>query len=92
MWKTATFCLLAIFTVSANADCTCTCVNGQVRALCSVSYEVPPVCAPMVCPITPAAVQPITPAYVPPIGTSRCQNKQILNPYTNMYEWRMICQ
>jgi hypothetical protein len=29
---------------------------------------------------------------IPPIGTSSCAPVQVLNPRTNQYEWRRVCQ
>ena len=73
-------------------NCVCRCVNGEMTPLCSNSLDLPPICPPTICPIVPPSVQPISPLYIPPIGTSQCQNKQILNQRTGQYEWRLICQ
>ena len=62
--------LMVVFTaVSAGAQktssCRCTCVNGEVKALCSSSIDVPPICAPRVCPIVTPSVKPVAPPRVP---------------------------
>lgn len=75
----------------ANADCVCTCVNGRAQALCSSSFELPPICPPTICPIVPPSIRPITPPSVPPVGTSSCGPEQVLNPYTGQYEWQIVC-
>lgn len=32
----------------AQAECVCRCVNGEVRALCSSSLDIRPICAPTI--------------------------------------------
>jgi hypothetical protein len=76
---------------NANAACQCVCINGEVRAVCSSTLDIEPICSPRVCPITPPSVEPIQRPRVPPIGTSRCVQKQIYNEYTRRYEWREVC-
>ena len=83
--------LLLISTFSYG-NCVCRCVNGEMTPICSSSIDLPPICPPTVCPIVPPSVQPINPPVVPPIGTSQCQNKQVLNQRTGQYDWRLICQ
>ena len=83
--------LLFLTPTVALAECICSCVNGQVQPICSTAIEVRPVCGPRVCPIVPPSVQPIPAPRVPPIGTSKCGPKQVWNPSTGMYEWRVIC-
>ena len=74
------------------AACVCRCVDGEVRAICSSSIDVAPICAPAVCPITPPSVSPIPAPRVPPIGTDSCRMAQVLNPRTGQYEWRQVCR
>ena len=74
-----------------GAACRCACVNGEVVPLCSNSLDLPPICPPRICPIVPPAITPIQPLRIPPIGTSECRPKQVLNPWTNRYEWKEIC-
>lgn len=76
---------------SANANCVCRCVNGEVRPICQSPLSVPPPCAPTICPITPPSVEPIRPPVVPPPGTQGCRQVQVLNPRTGMYEWKTVC-
>jgi hypothetical protein len=86
------FCFLFLISTNSFGNCVCRCVNGEMTPLCSNSLDLPPICPPTICPIVPPSVQPISPLYIPPIGTSQCQNKQILNQRTGQYEWRLICQ
>ena len=89
-------CLLILSTFSytqmAVAACTCSCVNGQVRALCSTTYEIRPICAPRICPIRTPSIKPIVPPKIKPLGTSYCSQKQVYNYYTMQYEWKRVCQ
>lgn len=69
-----------------------TSANGEVQPICRTSLDVPPPCAPRVCPIMPPAVPPVQPPMVPPVGTSECVQQRILNEYTRQYEWRLVCR
>jgi hypothetical protein len=83
--------LILVLASNTSADCQCVCMNGEVRAICSSTLDIEPICPPRVCPITPPSVEPIQPPRVPPIGTSKCVQKQIYNEYTGQYEWREVC-
>ncbi len=80
------------FASDAFAGCICRCVNGAMQGICSSSIDIPPICAPTVCPIVPPSITPIQPPTIPPIGTTSCAPVQVLNPRTNQYEWRRVCQ
>jgi hypothetical protein len=90
--KLSIFTFLLLISTYAFASCICRCVNGEMIPICSSSIDLPPICPPTICPIVPPSVQPINPPVIPPIGTSQCQNKQVLNQRTGQYEWRLICQ
>ena len=92
LMKILIFIFTFLLTSNSFGNCVCRCVNGQMTPICSNSIDIPPICPPTVCQLVPPSVQPITPPTIPPIGTSQCQNKQVLNPYTNRYEWKLICQ
>lgn len=81
-----------IFSQIAWGNCVCRCVNGEVVPICSNSMDMPPMCNMQMCPITPPSIKPIDPITMPPMGTTGCTNKQVLNPYTHQYEWKLICQ
>ena len=81
-----------IFVGSLSASCHCACVNGQVRAICSSSIDLKPICAPKVCPIKTPSIRPIQTPMVPPIGTSNCRQEQVYNDNVGRYEWRTICR
>jgi hypothetical protein len=93
MMRAVTSILAAlVLPVEAYAACSCECVNGRLEALCASSIDVPPVCAPRVCPVVTPSVRPVVPPAVPPVGTTKCEMRQVLNPYTHLYEWRRVCQ
>lgn len=75
----------------ALAVCTCSCVGGMARPICTSPLDIAPFCPPTVCGIVPPSVQPIQPPYVPPVGTSVCSPRQVFNPYSGRYEWRQLC-
>lgn len=79
------------FVLSANADCQCVCIDGEVRAVCSSTIDIESICPPRNCPIVPPSVEPIQQPTVPPVGTSNCIQQQIYNEYTGQYEWRDVC-
>jgi len=85
------FSMLA-FVSSVNANCVCRCSSGKNRPFCSNTTELPPICAPVVCPITPPSITPIQQPQIPPIGTRSCSQQQVLNPYSKQYEWRSVCR
>ena len=90
--KFTLFSVLLLLSTYSFGNCVCRCVNGEMIPICSSSIDIPPICPPTICPIVPPSVQPINPLVIPPIGTSNCQNKQVLNQRTGQYEWRLICQ
>jgi len=78
-------------TGEAGAACVCRCVDGEMQPLCSSSVDLPPVCAAVVCPLVPPSVTPVERPMVPPVGTSQCSQREVLDPATNRYAWRSIC-
>jgi hypothetical protein len=85
----AAFALL--LTAESRASCACRCVDGEMQPLCDSSIGVPPVCPVTVCAIVPPSVKPFQPLGILPTGTSKCSQRQVLNPATRQYEWRSIC-
>jgi len=76
----------------ADARCTCTCVNGSQQALCESAAELPPLCPPRLCPLESPSVAPLPQPQLPPLGTTHCEQAQVLNPQTGIYEWRQVCR
>ncbi len=83
---------LVFISFGAQAACVCRCSNGQNQPFCSGALDLPPICAPMVCPIVPPSITPIQAPQLPPLGTTQCHPQQVLNPYTNRYEWQTVCR
>ena len=83
---------IALYSANADARCVCRCVNGNVRPICESSLDLPPLCAPQICPLVPPSVAPIPKPVLPPLGTTSCREVQVYNPYTRQYEWRTICK
>jgi hypothetical protein len=83
--------LLALYG-TADAKCVCRCVDGEMRAVCSSSIDIEPVCPPRVCPVAPPSVAPIQPPRVPPVGTSVCRQVQVYNERTRRHVWRELCR
>ena len=82
---------LFLFFSAVYAACECVCINGEVRALCTSTLDIEPICPPRICPITPPSIQPIQAPRVPPIGTTTCNQQQVYNEYTRRYEWQEVC-
>jgi hypothetical protein len=85
--------LLTQFTTSAaQAGCSCECVGGSVRAVCSSSLDIRPICPANVC-LTPIPeIRPIQPLMTPPVGATSCQEQQVYNSNSGRYEWRRLCR
>lgn len=83
--------LLAGWSSGALAGCQCVCMDGEVRAICSSSLDIQPICMPRVCPIAPPSVEPVQMPRVAPVGTKSCTQKQIYNEQTGRYEWKEVC-
>jgi hypothetical protein len=82
---------VCLLTVPSDAACVCRCVNGEMQPLCDSSIDLPPMCPPTLCSIAPPSIAPIQPLGLPPLGTSGCTQQQVLNPSTQQYERRRVC-
>ncbi len=91
----ATLCVVLFIATSAfsqsTEECQCACVNGNVKAICTSTLAIKPICAPRVCDIVPPSIKPIDTPTIPPIGTDKCDLKQVLNEQTHEYEWKRLC-
>ena len=76
----------------ADAACTCICVNGLNRPLCSSIADRKPVCPPRACPREPSISRPIDRTAEPPAGAKTCNDRYIYNRYSQAYEWRRLCR
>jgi hypothetical protein len=77
---------------AGRAACTCICVDGLNRPLCSEVADVEPVCPPRTCPDAPRAGRPLDSLTLPPSGTRSCSMEYVYNRYAQRYEWRQLCR
>ncbi|HEX5122787.1 MAG TPA: hypothetical protein VFV97_06030 [Rhodanobacteraceae bacterium] len=96
--KTAVKVLAALMVASlssyATAACKCSCVNGQIEAVCQLQTDLPPVCAPHSCTAKPLHAALIS-ADKTPAGTPaprQCRETLVLNPQTGAYISKQVCQ
>jgi hypothetical protein len=80
-----------VLSATAEADCECRCVDGEMQPLCSSSIDLPPLCPTTPCSLAPLSIAPLPSMQLPPLGTSHCSQRQVLNPATRQYEWRNVC-
>ncbi len=80
------------FSTAGHAACSCTCVNGQVQAICESAIDLRPICSPQICPLVPPSIAPLQTPMVPPVGTSHCRQVQAIDRYSGQYQWRTVCQ
>src|SRR3954467_8836910 len=96
--KTAAKLLAALMVASlssyASAACKCSCVDGQIEAVCSLPTELPPVCAPRACTVKPLRASLVAAdktAAATPV-TRQCHETQVLNPQTGAYVSKQVCR
>lgn len=95
--KTAARLLAAMVVASlssyASADCRCSCVNGEIAAVCTMPSELPPVCAPRACTVKPIRASLIADKSQASTKASRqCRETLVLNPQTGAYVAKQVCQ
>ncbi len=87
--------ILLIFQGGAKAACSCKCVNGSVKLICSETPKFSPMCAPKVCAKKQLTFKPAKPRFVPTppvVNMMNCQQRRVLDPSTNKLIWRTICR
>jgi hypothetical protein len=82
--------LVASVSTDVLADCRCSCVNGQIEAVCKLPSDLPPVCAPRACTVKPKAtlVNQSTVA----ANTKQCHETLVPNPQTGSYVSKTVCR
>jgi hypothetical protein len=94
--KTAAKVLAALMVASlssyASAACKCSCVNGQIEAVCQLQTDLPPVCAPRTCTAKPIRAALIGADKTPTPAARQCHETQVLNPQTGAYISKQVCQ
>jgi hypothetical protein len=95
--KTAAVLLAAMMVASlpnyASAACKCSCVSGQIEAVCALPTDLPPVCAPRACtdkPLRTSLVADKSPMATK--ATQQCRETLVLNPQTGAYIPKKVCQ
>ncbi len=74
---------------SAHASCVCRCVAGEVKPICTQAIDMPPICAPAICPASPAVLPSNR---IPAFGSESCSRQSVFDPRTGRYETKTICQ
>ena len=77
---------------SAQAACSCRCLNGKAIPVCSSSTDIRPICNSTSCPIIPPQKTPQDALKPIPNVTPGCQTKQVYDPKAGTYSWENVCQ
>ena len=88
LWVLLVLLACPLATGTAEAACSCQCINGEVRAVCQYSFDPEPVCPPRFCAM-PRVVPEVPPP--PSAGPRKCVVKEILNDRTGKFEKREVC-
>jgi hypothetical protein len=82
--------LASLLAPPAFASCECRCVDGESQAVCTSSFEVPPICSSQSCPVSPSMtpVGPINPS----VGSGLCDTVQVFNRRTGHYDTKQLCR
>jgi hypothetical protein len=85
---------LMTFAGVAAADYVCQCVNGELAAIYSGNVSVEPVCAPRSCPAPTASSSTARSLQVSTQGGggSDCAPRQVMDPISGKYEWKVLCR
>ena len=82
--------LLLSLAPQAQAACTCQCVNGTLRPLCSSPMDLQPTNCMGFCPMTAPSLPSVTPT-VPPLGTGVCEQARVCDRSGNCRSQR-VCR
>jgi hypothetical protein len=86
--------MVASFSTTATAACRCTCVNGQIEAVCRSTTDLPPVCAPRACKAK-SDQGSLFADQASAIGGGakrQCRETLVRNPQTGAYVTKQVCQ
>lgn len=85
--------VLASVGTYASAACRCSCVNGQIEAVCQLQTDLPPVCAPRACTVKQPNATLVNQSRVAANTTAKqCHETLVLNPQTGTYLSKQVCQ
>jgi hypothetical protein len=92
--RAALMIISTTFAGAAAANCVCQCVNGELAAICVGNVAVQPACAPRSCPAPTANLSMARnlQASTQGGGGSDCAPRQVLNPISGQYEWKVLCR
>ncbi|MGH8173946.1 MAG: hypothetical protein ACREPX_12455 [Rhodanobacteraceae bacterium] len=83
--------MLASLSSSAFAACACSCVNGQIEAVCRLPSELPPVCAPRACTVKAPKATLVNQSAIAANSTKQCHETHVLNPQTGTWVEKQVC-
>ena len=83
--------VLLTYARPVQADCYCTCMNGENQPICDSAIVLRPICPPKICPLEPPSIEPIQPPTLPPLGTEVCVQEQVWDYNLGEYVWKTIC-
>ncbi len=77
---------------SAEASCSCRCLNGKSIPVCSSSSEIPPICNSTSCPLSAPPKLPQDARQPVPTVVPGCKNQEVYDPKTGRYSVESVCQ
>lgn len=84
--------LVASASTHVSADCRCSCVNGQIEAVCKSPSELPPVCAPKACTVKQPKPMLVSQTNVATNRPKECRETFKLNEATGAYIAQQVCR
>jgi hypothetical protein len=84
--------LVASVSTDVLADCKCSCVNGQIEAVCRLPSELPPVCAPKACTVKAPKPMLVNQTNVATNRSKECRETLKFNEATGAYIAQQVCR
>ena len=84
--------MLAGLSTYAFASCGCSCVNGQIEAVCTLPSELPPVCAPRACTVKQPKATLVNQSSLATSEPKQCRETHVLNPQTGTWIAKQVCR
>lgn len=83
--------MLASLSTTAFAACGCSCVNGQIEAVCTMPSELPPVCAPRACTVKQPKATLVNQSSLAVSAAKQCRETHVRNPQTGTWIAKQVC-
>jgi len=85
---------VAVASVSTHvsADCRCSCVNGQIEAVCKLPSDLPPACAPRACTVKAPKALLVNQTNIATNRPKECRETLKLNEATGAYIAQQVCR